>query len=458
MKFNNAQRIALLAASIIDVTFGSLRGGSIVTPPTEGEGRKNLSRVCLDGCSLDDINPVCASGFTYQNPCLASCQGDNEYKPGSCKDSNSIKTDFTREDDKARKGGRSGSSRASIERMERFVDDGYKLVGTVAIFDVPDPSYMERVELQASERARQDMKSDSSGGEKSARDETSLPNVTIRITSDGDLYISRDRPTSREFSSLHNENTDNDLDDTPSHDMRMPMAPRHADYSRAVLGGDTRFQVNSNDYSWTWWRVGQVMYDGWGGCTGTIVGKNKVLTNSHCVYDFAAKTLMVPSHFSPGRNPSETWGKWGVDYVSFDYMYFASQSLDHDYAIMTMKADNAYFPSTHIGDYMGYIPITSTTCYNLDSTYIKKRVVGYPADKPTGTMWNSGMCDDWMYTCNSLAVYHQCDTYPGNSGSGVLMFLTDGTARVVGIHAYSLGSWNGGPAFNPSVVAKISTW
>ena len=410
--------------------------------------------MCLEGCSLDEINPVCASGFTYQNSCLASCQGDNDYESGACEDPNSIKPDFTTEDDKARSGGRGGSPRATIERMERFVDDGYKLVGSVVIFDVPDPSYMERLELQTSERARQSKKPDHFSQEKGVSDE--FPNVTIRITSDGDLYISKDRP-SREFSPLQNESADKDTGDTPSHDMRMPMAP-HTGYSKAVLGADTRFQVNNYDYSWTWWRVGQVMYNGWGGCTGTIVGRNKVLTNSHCIYDFAAKTWITPSHFSPGKNPTELWGTWGVDYVSIDYMYYMYQSFDHDYAIMTMKADNAYLPYTHIGDYMGYIPMTSTTCYNLDSTYIKKRIVGYPGDKPAGTMWDSGTCDDWMYTCDDLAVYHQCDTYAGNSGSGMLLFYSDGSTRVVGIHSYSLGSWNGVPAFNPSVVAKISAW
>merc|ERR1712154_101594 len=128
----------------------------------------------------------------------------------------------------------------------------------------------------------------------------------------------------------------------------------------------------------------------------------------------------------------------------------------------TMKADNVYFPGSNIGSYMGYIPMTFTTCYNLDTTKVKKRIVGYYGDKPKGTMWDSGKCDDWFYACGSHVLFHQCDSYPGSSGSGILLFYKNGSVKVIGVHAFSLVPvgiiWNGGPAFTLLNIFSILSW
>ena len=57
-------------------------------------------------------------------------------------------------------------------------------------------------------------------------------------------------------------------------------------------------------------------------------------------------------------------------------------------------------------------------------------IVGYPGDKPGGTMWRS--------TCNVLAenvgdgyFQYDCDTYPGSSGSAVYAYDEGAKARIV---------------------------
>ena len=275
---------------------------------------------------------------------------------------------------------------------------------------------------------------------------------SVLVTVDGDVYIAYAQSGESEG------NRDTTADDVLSEDGSEVTPPKpqfgasHTNM-KSVLGADTRSRVPANP-GWQFWRIVYV-----NGCSGTIVGKNKVLTNAHCVYTRGG-SWRVPSTVSPGANPSDPWGTWNVSHARISRMYVdgGNRSGDYDYAILTIKNDN--WTGQDIGDYMGHFPITAASCSSLGSTRTKKRIVGYPGDKPGKTMWTSGRCDNWSYQCNARRVYHRCDTYPGNSGSGILMYYNSGI-KVVGVHAFgttSSGGWNSGPAFTPEVAQMLRGW
>jgi len=87
-----------------------------------------------------------------------------------------------------------------------------------------------------------------------------------------------------------------------------------------VLGNDTRFQQSG--YDWPNWRL--VQLDFWtggswfGGCSGAIIGANKVLTAAHCVYDTNSKGWRIPGRVAPGRSVyGDPWGQWNGKLLFF---------------------------------------------------------------------------------------------------------------------------------------------
>ena len=410
---------------------------------------------CSTGCP-DIVDPVCANGVTYQNECLAVCQGVQGLESRSCNDQDSSRAPiFTRRRRKAMETFSDMESIIDHEVMHRFAGDGFKYVGSVEnTVDTPlDGDISDKAKdrtLGASTRIPQDS-SDSPGGH------------SVLVTPSGDMYIACEESKSSfeipEMNDHFNEDSrdpaaESEIDLTPPPPLPVPESTNNNGDIRtnSVIGRDTRFRVGSSP-GWAYWRIVYVS-----GCSGTIVGKNKVLTNAHCVYDFSGRRWRAPSTVTPGKNPDDPWGSWNVETARIHNNYFHSGDRNYDYAILTIKNDN--WSGQHIGDYMGFFPIVSTTCAVLDSTNVKKRIVGYPGDKQRGTMWNSGRCDDWSYSCGSRRVYHRCDTFNGNSGSGMFLVYPNLAMEVIGVHAFGagVGSWNSGPAFTPEVARMLKTW
>lgn len=404
---------------------------------------------CLNGCSMDTSGMVCANGVTYQNACLAQCQFETDIKEGPCesKEGNlsamTFTTSFSNQD------GDGDGGIVTHKVMRRFHNDGFNYVGKVAI--------MDNDEEHSTYKNDEAVVNSKDTPEEEADDLSTLQNHRlVRVTSTGDVYISREGsriiPDSYididESPALEEE--DNSLGPKP------PVTENGDDFStESVIGADTRFRVNSGD-KWAWWRVGKLS-----GCSGAIVGTNKVLTNAHCVWSKNSNSWIRQDNFAPGQNPNKSWGHWNIDYITISSAYQGGGSYaNYDYAIATTKND--HWSGKHIGAYMGYFPLHSaqTSCSAVRSNTAKKRIVGYPGDKPNGTMWNSGKCDQWSFnSCTQARIYHKCDTFNGNSGSAMLLFFSSSSwvPRVVGVHAFG-GAWNSGPAFTTSVVNWIRTW
>jgi V8-like Glu-specific endopeptidase len=107
---------------------------------------------------------------------------------------------------------------------------------------------------------------------------------------------------------------------------------------------------------------------------------------------------------------------------------------------------------SRIGDYMGYLGMRLHPC-NYQSEMGMWRITGYPGDKPRGTLWNTGVCQNWSHTCGSRKTYHMCDTYEGMSGSAI----RDGGNNIVAVHTNG-GSMNSGVAINSFHLSNIQYW
>ena len=91
--------------------------------------------------------------------------------------------------------------------------------------------------------------------------------------------------------------------------------------------------------------------------------------------------------------------------------------------------------------------------YNTDSQLLqlKLHVMGYPGDKPTGTMWGDSNQLTRVY---DRQLKYAIDTMGGQSGAAVMT----STGEVVGIHNYGANDGNLCSRINPDVKAILHSW
>ena len=132
--------------------------------------------------------------------------------------------------------------------------------------------------------------------------------------------------------------------------------------------------------------------------------------------------------------------------------WMTSGDWEYDIAVLTIESSGSAF-NQNIGSYLGYLGMATQPCSYTESQW---HITGWPGDKPDGTIWNTGVCDDWSYSCGSRKVYHKCDTAGGMSGSAI----RDGSNRIVGVHTNGAGSgsWNSGTAMTSMHLANVQSW
>lgn len=174
---------------------------------------------------------------------------------------------------------------------------------------------------------------------------------------------------------------------------------------RNRFGEDNRIPLDRPDYPWR--AIGKVFN---AGCSGTLVGRDIVLTAAHCVVDPATKQISnnltwFRPNYANGSAPVESW----IEQIwtgTFD----PQANRGNDWALLRLREP--------IGDMVGWINVNFTDTTNFPNIVT---VAGYSVD------FNGGEVAGAHIDCNTRSrfedtnlIYHDCDTARGSSGGPVL--------------------------------------
>ena len=163
------------------------------------------------------------------------------------------------------------------------------------------------------------------------------------------------------------------------------------------------------------------------GCTGTLVGRDLVLTAAHCVIDPASKVLRRDLswfflHLSQGTTPERAWINW-VWWGTDDPRKFRHA----DWAIV--RLDKA------LGERYGWLGAVASSVAAFPQAVA---VAGYSVDFQGGaTPWVQADCNVRGRDATMGWIYHDCDTVRGSSGAPMLSAVGPG-AEIYGINVAEL--------------------
>ncbi len=185
------------------------------------------------------------------------------------------------------------------------------------------------------------------------------------------------------------------------------------------------------------------------GCTGTLIGPRVVLTAAHCVYNRKTSKWNENLDFTPGQNgsskpfPTVAWDR-AIAVKGFT----EKGKTESDYAVIILKEP--------VGNSLGWWAYGHTDKLGTSSTI---NIKGYPGDKPAGTMWHS---DCKIAKVGDELYDYPCDTFGGNSGSGVYQFKKATNERTIyavhtnGVTPTNPNNW--GTRITKAKFDKIKGW
>lgn len=184
---------------------------------------------------------------------------------------------------------------------------------------------------------------------------------------------------------------------------------------------------------------------GWG--TGSIVGRNDVLTAGHVLYDadhggYATQVTVTPA----SQGGSAPYGVITSTHLDVNSDFVNNRTYDSDFGLITT--------ATNIGDSTGWMAIGGTV--SSGSTI---STAGYPSDRYNGT----GMIAETGHvagTTSTRVIFDSdIDGYFGQSGSAV--WTTDaahGTRSIVSLFDYISYTTNIGPALTGLNYLTVVGW
>ena len=201
---------------------------------------------------------------------------------------------------------------------------------------------------------------------------------------------------------------------------------------RVVVGTDDRTQVTDiSQYPLytVGWLIIQDQKGDYSTCTGTMIGPKSVITAAHCVYDHDNGGWAKDVIFAPAATDAQTAPVGVFEWADANILKGFVTNYDGKNYGSAMPWDLAEIElKEQAGDQVGWMGFRVD-----DGTELKATVIGYPGDKPEGTMWKAG-CDVTPDHFGDQLFWHDCDTFAGSSGSAMWDLNAQGEPSIRGIN------------------------
>lgn len=196
------------------------------------------------------------------------------------------------------------------------------------------------------------------------------------------------------------------------------------------FGFDDRIRVDSTAMPWR--AIGQVVLDGGGRCTATLVAPDVILTAAHC---FNGRVGQIPGGgrflAGYGASGSAAVASLTVSYVNPQYRNDLTADIGQgngdDWAFARLDRP--------IGSDIGYMdvlaPSASDQSQALAGTWYRVNQAGYSWDTGDDISANIG-CRIVSFFADST-IFHECDTTQGDSGSPIFVDRGNGQYAVVAV-------------------------
>jgi V8-like Glu-specific endopeptidase len=180
-----------------------------------------------------------------------------------------------------------------------------------------------------------------------------------------------------------------------------------------VVGTDERVPITDTE-QWgfvAWLGLYDEFGSYFGGCTGTFIGPDTLLTAAHCLWDlgmgWTGDIVVVP-----GKNGDhDPFGyQFAFDWWVPDQWIETGGDPLYDWGVIKM-------PDSSMGNTVGWLTVASLTTETLSRPDFTPDIVGYPGDQPFGTMW--GAFADQFVRVDPFILLTDIDAMAGQSGSAI---------------------------------------